>query len=369
MNEKKMLDLFSNVNEKYINEANPQNRNYHKFRINPIAVAACLCLIVIAGFGVSHYMKTAVDEKYYTTDMEEISSIYEGVLLAENISYEDATDTNIFLCYSGTDLPLSVDDWKTLSVSANYEDYDMTLNCAFNGETFTVNEENAIDIIQYGDTTIHIYKAETTSEYDLAYYAVFEYQNVCYELRTYSNEKERIYDILQAVLGIPDDSSENTFDSEHNFIDVLGYSDYYVKMEQNTPGFVIQKYYTEIEGVETCIAEVFGYVVPGPEVYSKDLDGNGTNELICNCIAGTGAGRVYVYRNDNGVIEKGRLSYDLWDSKLFPGITNRGSSYIQEKYIFENDTFEITYPTETGIESIILEDMDMFEFQQFVEEN
>ncbi len=368
MNEKRMLDLFSNVNEKYINEAHPQNNNHNKFRIHPIAVAACLCLMVIAGFGVAHYMQTPVDEKYYTTNIEEVSAIYEGVLLAENISYEEATDTHIQLCYSGTGLPISVDDWKTLSVSANYEDYDVTLNCAFNGEVFTVNEENAIDIVQYGDTTIHIYKAETTSEYDLAFYAVFEYQNVCYELRTYSNDKDCIYDILQAVLGVPDDESENTSNSEYSFADVLGYSDYSVQVEQNMPGFIIQKYYIEVEGIETCIAQVFGYAVPGPEVYSIDLDGDGINELICNCMAGTGAERVYVFRNNDGVIERGWLSYDLWDATMFPGISNRGSAYIQEKYIVETNTFKIAYPTETGIESIILKDMDMFEFQEFVEE-
>lgn len=369
MNEKRILDLFRNVNEKYINEANPQNRHHYNFRINLVAIAACLCLIAIVGFVASHYMPTEVAEKYYTTSMEEVSSIYEGVLLAEYISYEDANDTTILLCYSGTDLPLRVDDWKTLSVSANYEDYDMTLNCAFNGETFSANKENAIDMIQYGDTTIHIYKAETTSEYDLAYYAVFEYQNVCYELRTYSNDKERIYDILEAFLGVPDEASENSSDSKHNFTDVLGYRDYYVKLEQDTPGFVIQKYYTEIGGFETCIAEVFGYVVPGPEAYSKDLDGDGINELICNCIYGTGAERVYVYRNNNGVIEKGWLSYDSWDDTLFPGIVNHGAGYIQEKYISENDTFEITYYTESGTASVILEDMAMFEFQEFVELN
>ena len=86
-------------------------------------------------------------------------------------------------------------------------------------------------------------------------------------------------------------------------------------------------------------------------------------------MAGTGAERVYIYRNNNGVIEKGYLSYDLWDEAMFPGITNRGSSYIQENYIAETNTFEISYPTETGTETIVLENTDMFEFQEFVEEN
>lgn len=369
MKEKRMLEMLGNINEKYIDEADPQNRNVSKFRVNLIAVAACLGLVVLAGLCGGFYMQETQDEKYYSTNMEEILSIYDGELLAEKFSREGTVNTNIQLCYAGDGLPISVEDWKTLSISANYEDCDVTLNCAFNGETFSVDEENMIDSIQYGDTLVHIYKAETASEYELAYYAVFEYQNICYELHMYSNDKDDIYDILQAVLGTPDDGNESASNGEHNFTDILGYSDYSVKVEQNMPGFISQKYYVKVDGAETCVAEVFGYAVPGPEVYSKDLDADGLSELICNCMAGTGAERVYIYRNNNGVIEKGYLSYDLWDEAMFPGITNRGSSYIQENYIAETNTFEISYPTETGTETIVLENTDMFEFQEFVEEN
>ncbi|MBR6626444.1 MAG: hypothetical protein IKL04_00490 [Lachnospiraceae bacterium] len=368
MNEKRILELFNNINEEYIEEARPQNRKKRKLNVYPIAIAACLCLLAIGGFGLSYFMQSSDDEKYYTTNIEEILSVYEGKLLAENISYDSANDTQILLCYTGDDLPLSSDRWQTLSVSASYEDYDMTLNCAFNGETFTASDEKVIDTIQYGDTTIQIYQGETTPEFELTYYAVFEYQNVCYELKTYSNDKERIYEILQAVLGVNEEDAESSSNGEHDFTDVLGYSDYHVTVDQNMPGFIIQKYYIETDGVEKCIAQIFGYAVPGPEVYSRDLDGDGINELICNCIYGTGARRVYIYRNNDGVIEIGRLSYDLWDSTMFPGITNMGASYIEENYIAETNTFEIAYPTETAYESIILEDMTMFEFEEFVED-
>lgn len=368
MSEIGILELFNNVDEKYIDEAAPQNVKTLKFKFSPMIVAACLCLLLIAGLGVFRFMKVPIEEKYYTTNMEEVLAAYDGELLAEKISYEDARDTNILLCYTGNDLPLSSEEWKTLSVSASYEEYDMTLNCAFNGETFTVNGEKVIDTIQYGDTTIQIYQGETTTEFELTYYAVFEYQNVCYELKTYSNDKERIYEILQAVLGISEEQSDNSSNGEHDFTDVLGYSDYHVTVDQNMPGFIIQKYYAEVDGAKKCIAQVFGYAVPGPDVYSRDLDEDGISELICNCIYGTGARRVYIYRNNDGVIEIGRLSYDLWDSTMFPDISNMGSSYIEENYIAETNTYEIVYPTEKGSETIVIEGIDMFEFEEFVEE-
>ena len=368
MSEKRILELFNNANEEYINEANPQNKKQHKHRISFIAMVACLGLLVIGSISTFHFMQTSNKEKYYTTNLKEVSSAYEGVLLADSIFYEDANNTNVLLCYNGEGLPLSSEDWKTLSISASYEDYDMTLNCAFNGEIIAENSDNIIDTIQYGDTIIQIYQGETTPEFELTYYAVFEYQNVYYELKTYSNDEKFIYEILQAVLGETEENPESTSNGEHNFTEVLGYSDYYVTVEQTMPGFIIQKYYIKEDGVETCIAQVFGYAVPEPEVYSKDLDGDGVNELICNCMYGTGAERVYIFRNNNGAIEKGYLTYDLWDSTMFEGITNMGSSYIQENYIVETNTFEIEYPTETGSKTIVIEDMDMFEFEEFVEE-
>ena len=368
MNEKMILELFNNIDEKYVDEASPENVKKHNIKFSKIVVAASVCLLLIGGGVMSKLAQTSVEAKYYSTNIDEVMAIYEGELLVEKLSYENASDTNVLVCYTGKDLPSSSDKWKTLSVSVSYEDYDMTMNCAFNGESFVTSEENVVDIIQYGDTTIQIYQGETTPEFELTYYAVFEYKNVWYELNTYSNDKKFIYEILQNVLGVSEENSPNSFNGEHNFAEVLGYSDYYVTVEQTMPGFIIQNYYTEVGSEEKCIAQIFGYTVPGPEVYSRDLDEDGINELICNCIYGTGARRVYIYRNNDGVIEKGSLAYDLWDNAMFAGITNMGASYIEENYIADTNTFEIVYPTEKGSETIVIEDIDMFTFEEFVEE-
>ena len=64
------------------------------------------------------------------------------------------------------------------------------------------------------------------------------------------------------------------------------------------------------------------------------------------------------------MIERGYLAYDLWDDEMFPGITNRGSAYIQEKYVVESGTFEITYPTEAGVACIVLEGLELFVFDE-----
>ena len=360
MKEKRMLEMFNIVDETFVEEAMPQNFERKKMKKNInvkswLAVAASLCIIV---GGVALLPPTdSQEEMYYTTDIKDIASMYEGTLLAEKISYEDAYSTSIQLCYSGSGLPYSEEEWNSLSVSASYEDYDLTMDCSFNGESHPTSGENAATVIQYGDTMVYFYKVEATEEYDVSYRAVFEYESLVYELQTFSNDENRIYDVLKTVLGEP-----------NAFSDVLGFAEYYVKAEECSPGFVNWKYYVSINDVENCIAEVFGYSVPGPEIYSKDIDGDGIKELICNCIYGTGAQRVCVYRNNGGVIEVGKLVYDTWDASMFPGIINHGSSYVQERYNPENGTIVITYATEDGEASTVLQSLEWMEFQKYMEE-
>ena len=72
MSEKRILELFNNVDEKYIDEAFPQSVKIYIFEFSPIIVAACLCLLLTGGWGVSRFMQAPVEEKYYTTNMDEV---------------------------------------------------------------------------------------------------------------------------------------------------------------------------------------------------------------------------------------------------------------------------------------------------------
>lgn len=374
MKEKRILEVLGEVDEMYINEANPCNDSKkNKFAAGWLAVAACLCIIICGGIGISLYnANTSKEKKYYNTNIEEVSALYEGVLLAKNLSYDEAYNTKIQLCYTGEGLPFSESEWEKLTVSANYEDYDLTMDCTFNGDEVNVEGGDAIEKIEFGETTVFLYQAEPQADYDLSYYAVFEYENVLYELQTYTNEEKRIYEILETVLGDPgmenSGTEENQGTSSKKFESVLGFEDYYVKVDEVSPGFIIQNYYAKINGVDTKIAEVYGYVVPEPEVYSKDLDGDGVEELICNCMAGTGAARVRVYRNKDGVIERGSLVYDSWDKTLFPGIHDQSSSAIAEKYMPDNNTFKVTYYTKDGMASVTFKGLEVMEFRPIEED-
>lgn len=231
--------------------------------------------------------------------------------------------------------------------------YDVSQHTKEPFNATNINTEDAVATIPYGDTTVYVFQKEIETSHEYAYEALFEYKGVDYTLALNTNDEAYIYTMVETIVGESD---------KHVFSKVLGFDSYYVKAEESFKGFVNWKYFVEIDGVETCIAEVFGDMVIKPEIYQKDLDGDGVKELICNSMYGTGAGRVYIYRNHNGVIEVGYFCYDLSDERLFSGITNQGSSYIQEIYHPENETFEISYPVEEGRKSVILQNIDWVEF-------
>ena len=281
MREKSMLELLGNVDDDYIEEANPLYMKKHSYKIGWwIAAMACICFVFTVGYGVSVYTK----EPYGALD---------------------------------------------------------------------INTEEAVTTIPYGDITVCVFQKEIESSHEYAFVADFVYKGVRYSLELNTNDDAYIYDMVETIIGEA---------NKHVFSEVLGFDTYYVKAEEPFKGFVNWKYFTEIDGVEICVAEVFGDIVTKPEIYQKDLDGDGVAELICNSMYGTGARRVYIYRNHDGVIEVGYFCYDLMNESLVPGITNVGSSYIQEIYHSENETFEISYPTEEGTKRVILQNIEWVEF-------
>lgn len=49
---------------------------------------------------------------------------------------------------------------------------------------------------------------------------------------------------------------------------------------------------------------------------SRDLDGDGVPELICNSTYGDGVESVIVYRNNNGIIEEGNIRQSYYEKKF-----------------------------------------------------
>lgn len=126
--------------------------------------------------------------------------------------------------------------------------------------------------------------------------------------------------------------------------------------------------YINSDGV--IVGECFGYI--NPDTYLVDIDGDGADELVCNCInMGDGVRRVFVYRYNDGVVECGTWDLQLVCSELgISGSETRPSStyYSQE----DNDVIiEISYMNKSEDETINVYDevyhigFDTFVFDKY----
>lgn len=126
--------------------------------------------------------------------------------------------------------------------------------------------------------------------------------------------------------------------------------------------------YINTDGV--IVGECFGGF--DPESYFVDIDGDGTDELVCNCInMGDGVRRVFVYRYNDGVVECGTWDLQLACSNLgISGSETRPSNtyYSQE----DNDVIiEISYMNKSEDETINVYDevyhigFDTFVFDKY----
>lgn len=333
------------------------------------AAAACLCAAALCCLFVLQQTKTLNPTLIVEgiENVEELISLYGDTLLVEKLVSPDAENTTILLSHEETESLSDTSGWKTVSVSAQYPDYSVLMTCSFQGDEEHSAAPEPIDTLLYGDTAVLLYQDEPTTEFAYIYRAAFEYEGVFYDLSTRSNDPERIYELLDSVLS--GSSAVKTEEAPQTFASILGFSDYHVTVEESTPGFFIWRYYAEADGETKCIASMSGYVgVEGdPEAYSTDLDNDGVTELICNTVYGTGAERVSVFRNNNGVIEEGLILEKELGTQFNMSLL-WGSGSISEKYDPAQNAFVVTGPDEDGNPMTVsfLYDLKFFYFYPYV---
>ena len=97
--------------------------------------------------------------------------------------------------------------------------------------------------------------------------------------------------------------------------------------EELVPSHYLHSYVVQTADGPLTVAESFGFVL---DDHVLDLDGDGVTELVCNCVfGGDGVSRVYVFRRNGDVIERGGVDYEklaltAWD--------DRGSQSTAEWY-------------------------------------
>ncbi len=363
MNSKDLYNAIGKVDEDILEQSETAKKKNGWLKWG--AIAACLCLAI----GAILWLKGPKVEVKEIGSLEEITPSYGGDLVAERLVASGAQTTNVRLSYAkGGDISDPA-TWNTLSITGDYNGQDFTLDCDYSNEGDRKKPASAYAITQYGDVEVTIYQEESDWSKPFLYRAEFTLDGVNYSLSIHSDDPddpEDIYAYLDIVLGELDGSGNQ---SGATITNVLGLGVCRVEMEESTPSHYSWHFYVKVDGEDVCVAEQFGY--DEPEAWSRDLDGDGVPELICNSTYGDGVDRVIVYRNNNGIIEEGTIRWSYYEEKF--GWTHVGESGIPsvpvEKYNSEEGVFTATDYYTNGYDNPIIvkfnDGLEPFNFHPF----
>lgn len=122
-------------------------------------------------------------------------------------------------------------------------------------------------------------------------------------------------------------------------------------------------YYISADSGILKAGEGFGFESAADSDYRDDLDGDGIEELICNCTyMADGVERVYVFRFRDGKVEEGMLDkyQDIVSDEELDG-----AGQISQRYDPDLRAIVFTCYTEDGDKTLELKDYERFTFSEY----
>lgn len=347
MNAEMLLEAIGDIDGWAIRAANEDQKKSKKW-VGWTAIAASLgaAAILCAVFLPRHQEDIPSDALREDTigSMEELTELYGGTLLAENLADAGADISAIRLLHrEDTDIS-DTSGWDTLAFTANLDGDPVTMSCAFNTPEDIALPGEPTQVAEYNGVDVYLFIEEFTEwdeKYKYTCEAIFSYEGVRYDMSFRLREPDEIYDFLDMVMDISHDDSSSDINSIKPFDTVLGFEDYHVTMEQVAPWTIVWHFWVEMDGEERCVAETFGDE-HSFGAYSVDLDGDGVPELITNNEFGDGACKVYVYKNAGGEITKGTVSRKYYEDELGFDMTVGAAMTAEEHYDAEANEFVVT---------------------------
>ena len=177
--------------------------------------------------------------------------------------------------------------------------------------------------------------------------------SVSAEETTESTEKEA-EETTEATTAVTELTTEETTATDRQTVhvdlgSVMGFDECYAEGE-------VSEHYT-IWTIYNGNGENIGYQFPNmdsPHIILEDLDGDGIDEMICPLAYNADGGRdVFIYRNNNGTVERGTCS--LW----------RGRSACEVDVIYDDETDQIIFLYQATGEEVPVT-IDDFEFEEYV---
>lgn len=209
MTTKKFSNALGNIGESYVDEAvNYTAKKKRNAWLKWGAIAACFCLVVGVAFRIAiGFVPNQATDVFREGNLIEISNEselpaqYEGNLLAFNLGFEQ------YEFYYKTDGNAeNTDDWYSLLASKYDTNGDIILHCMF-GETTVDNwkvskvfTKEATQTKTINGVEVQIAQNKYSLKYEYWYYAIFEYDDVVYDIRVQSDNADYVYEVLNTLI-------------------------------------------------------------------------------------------------------------------------------------------------------------------------
>lgn len=299
--------------------------------------------------------------------MEELTELYGGTLLAENLADAGADISAIRLTRrEDTDIS-DISGWKTLAFTADLDGEPVNMSCAFDAPEDIALPWEPTRTVEYSGVEVYLHIEEFTEweeRYKYTCEAIFSYEGVRYDMSFRLREPDELYDFLDMVMAASHDGGSADVNSIKPMDNVLGFEDYHVTMVEVAPWTIVWHFWVETDGEERCVAEAFGDEYSFG-AYSVDLDGDGVPELITNNLYGDGAREVYVYKNVDGEIMEGRVSRKYYEDELGFDMMVGNAMIAEEHYDPESNEFVVTNYGMEGEKTVTFTGLEHFIFRPF----
>lgn len=232
----KLYNSITNIQDEIIEEAQmPKRKEKNAAWVKWGTLAACLCIVMIGvvrifidfigNQAIDRYRIGILEED---PDLADISHTFGGNLLTQGIDLETATSLTTEFYYDESGNRNNIADWYSLLIFAEYPDYKMSMYCLFNENNVNAWKANSVftkdNTVEKTMDSISVLQAraddsllQNTSGYQYVDYVIFEYDNVVYDIRTYSNKESTMDDVLSDIQKALQDELATDVPSEYDF--------------------------------------------------------------------------------------------------------------------------------------------------------
>lgn len=217
MTQEKLIDAITDLDSDILNryfdmkadlaaKKKPKKRTWVKWA----SLAACLCLVVGVAFRIAiGFVPNQATDVFREGTLIEITSEsdlpaqYDGKLLAFNL---ECSQYEFYYKPDGS--AENTEDWYSL-LGAKYDaeaEGRIVLHCMFGDTTVDdwkvskVFTKKATEQINVNGVEVLIARNEPSLNYTYWHYAIFEYDNVVYDIRVESNDAEYVYEVLDTLI-------------------------------------------------------------------------------------------------------------------------------------------------------------------------